>query len=56
MDRSQWILDIEYDLSMIKDRLGKVEDAVDADLAQLARAVHLLAVKVEALEQARDDE
>lgn len=39
---------------MIKDRLNKIEDALDDDLMALAKAVHLLAIKVEALEQARD--
>lgn len=50
--RTQLLLDIEHDLSRIKDRLGLLEDHFEDDglIAQLAEVVHVLATKVEALE------
>ena len=53
-ERSRLILDMQHELGIIQDRLGKLEDMVDTQLTDLAQAVHRLAVKVEALEQARD--
>ena len=46
------LLDIEHDLSLIKDRLGKLEDQFEDDglIARLAESAHVLAIKLEALE------
>ena len=53
-ERSRWILDIEHDLSQIKDRLAALEDHfVDGGIiAELAAAIHQIAVKLEALRDA----
>ena len=52
--RSRWILDIEQDLSQIKDRMTALEDHfVDGGIiAELAAALHQIAVKLEALSDA----
>jgi len=49
--RSQWILDIEFDLNRIKNRLAVLEDHFEHDgqIARIAEALHRLAVEVEPL-------
>ena len=49
MNRSQLLLDIEHDLSRIKDRLGKLEDHFEDDgiIARIAEAMHQIAVELE---------
>ena len=53
-ERSRFILDMQHEIGLIQDRLGKLEDIVDTQLTDLAAAVHLLAVKVEALNHAAE--
>lgn len=49
--RSQWLLDIEFDLSQIKNRLNTLEDHFEHDgrIAAIALALHQLAQEIEAL-------
>ncbi len=56
MQRSQMLLDIEHDLSLIKDRLNKLEDHFEDDgvIAELKEIAYRLAEKVASLEKARD--
>lgn len=60
MSHSQLLLDIEHDLSLIKDRLGKLEDQFEDDglIAQIAESLHRIAVEVEQLKarQAGDEQ
>lgn len=54
--RSQMLLDIEHDLSLIKDRLSKLEDHFESDgiIDQIAQTIHRLVVQIEQLIQAND--
>ncbi len=56
MQRSQLLLDIEHDLSLIKNRLNKLEDYFEDDgvIAELIEIAYRLAEKVASLEKARD--
>lgn len=47
--RSQRLLDIDYDLSRIKNRLNAIEDHFEDDgiIARLAETLHKLAVELE---------
>ena len=49
MNRSEMLLDIEHDLSRIKNRLNKLEDHFEDDgiIARLAETLHKLAVELE---------
>ncbi len=50
--RSQMLLEIVHDLSIIQNRLTVLEDQFEDDglVARIAEAAHMLAVKLEALE------
>lgn len=54
-DRSRMLGDIEHDLNLISTRLHALEDHFEDGgvVDQIAQAVHQLAIKIEALEQAR---
>ncbi len=54
--RSQMLLDIEHDLSLIKNRLNTLEDHFEDEgvIAELIEIAYRLAEKVAALEKARD--
>ena len=51
MSHSQLLLDIEHDLSRIKNRLNALEDHFENDgiIAQIAETLHKLAVELEQL-------
>lgn len=51
MSHSQLLLDIEHDLSRIKNRLNALEDHFEDDgiIAQIAAALHTIAVELEQL-------
>lgn len=56
MNHSQLLLDIEHDLSLIKDRLNKIEDQFEDDglIVQIAEALHKIAVEVEQLKAQKE--
>ena len=49
--RSRMLLDIEHDLSLIKNRTGAIEDHFEDDgiVAQLSTTLHMIAVEIERL-------
>ena len=55
-NRSQLLLDIEHDMSLIKDRLSRIEDHFEDGgiIERLAETLHKLAVEVEQLKDRRD--
>ncbi len=57
MERSHWILDIEYDLRLISERLHALEDHFDDDVAleRIEAALALLVIEVNAIKSRRGD-
>ena len=54
--RSRMLLDIEHDLSLIKDRLNKLEDHFEDDgvIGLIADSLHKVATELERIKAARD--
>ncbi len=52
--RSRLLLDIEHDLSLIKNRIGAIEDHFEDDgiIQTFSETMHLLAVEMEQIKQA----
>ena len=53
--RSRLLLDIEHDLSLIKNRLNKLEDHFDDDgvIGLIAESLHKVAVELERIKTQR---
>ena len=56
--RSRLLLDIEHDLSLIKNRLNQIEDQFEEDgiIARMAETLHKLAVELEQFKSQQADD